>query len=126
VGSRVRAKVVKNKVASPFKISEFDVMYNIGINRYTDILNLAMKYEVVTKSGITISFEGVKLGVGLGSAAEFLAQNPQIMDQIATKTAEKYNARDLVIRRQQLTQQGLVIIISTFLFIGKCSFNLPP
>lgn len=92
VGSRIRAKVVKNKVSSPFKVAELDIMYNIGINRYTDILNLAMKFDVVTKSGITLSFEGVKLGVGLGSAAEFLAQNPTILEQITAKTTEKYNA----------------------------------
>ncbi len=81
-GSRIKVKVVKNKVAPPFKIGEFDIMYNEGISREADIINTGIKYGTVNRSGNTISFGETKLGVGLDNAKEFLKQNPKITKDI--------------------------------------------
>lgn len=81
-GSRIKVKVVKNKVAPPFKIGEFDIMYNEGISREADVINTGIKYEVVNRAGNTISFGEIKLGVGLDNAKEFLKQNPKITKDI--------------------------------------------
>ncbi len=82
VGNRVRAKVVKNKVAAPFKIAEFDIMFGEGISYSGDILNSAIKSGAVSKSGNTYSFEGEKLGVGLEAAKQFLSENKQLLNKI--------------------------------------------
>ena len=89
VGNRVRAKVVKNKVAPPFKIAEFDIMYGEGISYAGDILNTAIKYGAVAKSGNTYSFEGEKLGVGIEASREKLKEDKNLLNKIkkATQTA---------------------------------------
>ena len=89
VGNRVRAKVVKNKVAPPFKIAEFDIMYGEGISYAGDILNTAIKYGTVAKSGNTYSFEGEKLGVGIEASREKLKEDKNLLNKIkkATQTA---------------------------------------
>lgn len=81
-GSRIKVKVVKNKVAPPFKVGEFDIMYNEGISREMDVINTGIKYGSVNRSGNTISFGETKLGVGLDNAKEFLKQNPKITKDI--------------------------------------------
>lgn len=81
-GSRIKVKVVKNKVAPPFKIGEFDIMYNEGISREADVINTGIKYGVVNRAGNTIGFGETKLGVGLDNAKEFLKQNPKITKDI--------------------------------------------
>jgi recombination protein RecA len=82
VGSRIKAKVVKNKVAAPFKEAEFDIIYNEGISYYADLLNLGSKKGVIQKSGITYSFNGEKLGAGFDKAVEYLKANHQIGKEI--------------------------------------------
>lgn len=89
VGNRVKLKVVKNKVAPPFKTSEFDIMYNEGISQSGDLLDTGAKYEVVKKSGNSYSFEGVKLGAGRESAKTFLKENPKISADIAKAVSKK-------------------------------------
>ena len=74
VGNRTRAKVAKNKVAPPFKIAEFDIMYGEGISYEGDVLNSAIKYGIVKKTGNTYSFDAEKLGVGLEASREKLKQ----------------------------------------------------
>ena len=90
IGSRIRAKVVKNKVAPPFKIAEFDIIYNEGISELSDILNTGMKYNVIQKKGNTLEFEEKKLGVGRESAKKFLADNPKIIEDIKKKIRESW------------------------------------
>ncbi|MEK7555380.1 MAG: recombinase RecA [Patescibacteria group bacterium] len=85
VGNRTRAKVVKNKVAPPFKIVEFDIIYGEGISYEGDILNTALKYGVVTKSGNTYSFEGEKIGVGMEAAREKLKEDKKLLGEIKKK-----------------------------------------
>lgn len=90
IGNRIRAKVVKNKVAPPFRQAEFDIIYNEGISKLGDILNTGMRYGVLEKKGNTFEFEGVKLGTGLESAKSFLKDNPKIVEEIKKKIKEKW------------------------------------
>ena len=82
VGSRIRAKVVKNKVAPPFRQAEFDIIYGKGISYEGDLLNLGVKRELITRSGNTFTFGEVKLGVGFEAARKFLEENPKIAQEI--------------------------------------------
>jgi recombination protein RecA len=89
IGNRVKVKIVKNKVAPPFKTCEFDIMYNEGISLAGDILDTGVNYEIIKKSGNTYIFGETKLGVGREAAKEFLKQNPKIMEEIKKKVWEK-------------------------------------
>lgn len=82
VGNRVNAKVVKNKVAPPFKTAEFDIMYNEGISYEGDIINTAIKCGVIDKSGSWLNYHDAKLGQGMEAAKQFLKENPQVTKQI--------------------------------------------
>ncbi len=82
VGNRVKAKIVKNKVAPPFKTTEFDIMYNEGISQAGDLLDTGVKYEVVKKSGNSYAFGEVKLGVGRETAKAYLKENPKVSGEI--------------------------------------------
>lgn len=83
VGNRTKAKVVKNKVAPPFKTAEFDIMYNEGISMAGDLVDTGAKFDVVKKSGNTFSFGEIKLGVGRENAKKFLIENPKVASEIA-------------------------------------------
>ena len=82
VGNRVRAKIVKNKVAAPFKTAEFDIYYNEGISKMSEAINLGVKEEIIKKSGATLQYGEIKLGVGLEKAKEFLKENPKILKDL--------------------------------------------
>ena len=86
IGNRTRAKVAKNKVAPPFKIAEFDIIYGEGISYEGDVLNVAIKNGVVKKTGNTYSFENEKLGVGLEASREKLKQDKKLLEEIKKKT----------------------------------------
>ena len=85
VGNRVRVKVVKNKVAPPFKVAEFDIMYGQGISKEGSILDMAVDYEIVNKSGAWFTYEGERLGQGREAAKSFLTANPDLMEEIDHK-----------------------------------------
>jgi len=89
IGSRIKAKVVKNKVAAPFKETEFDIIYNEGISYYGDLLNLAFKKDIVKRSGMTYSFEDTKLGASFDKAVEFLKTNTPTAKEILKRIKEK-------------------------------------
>lgn len=89
-GNRIRAKVVKNKVAPPFKTAEFDIMWNEGISKLGDILNTGLKYGVIDKKGNTLEFQGTKLGVGAEAAKKFLIENPKILKGIEKEIIKKW------------------------------------
>lgn len=89
VGNRTKAKIVKNKVAPPFKTAEFDIMYNEGISWSGDLLDCAVKYEVILKSGNSYAFEGEKLGTGRENARVYLKDNPKTASKIVHKIKEK-------------------------------------
>jgi recombination protein RecA len=83
IGSRTRVKVVKNKVAPPFRQAEFDLMFDHGISREGDILDMAAEAGIVEKSGTWYSFADTRIGQGRENAKRFLCDNPDIYDQIA-------------------------------------------
>jgi recombination protein RecA len=85
IGNRTRVKVVKNKIAPPFRETEFDIMYNEGISRAGDILDLAAAKGVVEKAGAWYSYGGEKIGQGREATKQFLLSNPKLMEEIAGK-----------------------------------------
>lgn len=85
IGNHCRVKVVKNKIAPPFREAEFDIMYNQGISRAGDVLDLAVKYDVVEKSGAWFAYNGDKVGQGREAAKKYLEDNPKVMEEIAKK-----------------------------------------
>ncbi|MCX6762706.1 MAG: recombinase RecA [Candidatus Moranbacteria bacterium] len=89
VGNRVKAKIVKNKVAPPFQVTEFDIMYNEGISKEGDIIDTGVKYEIVAKTGNSFSFGETKLGVGREKAKTFLRENPKVYAEIEKALKEK-------------------------------------
>ena len=82
VGNRVKVKIVKNKVAPPFKTTEFDIMYNEGISASGDLLDTGVKYEVIEKKGNSYVFNEIKLGVGREVAKASLKADPKLMQEI--------------------------------------------
>jgi recombination protein RecA len=91
VGNRVKAKIVKNKVAAPFKTAEFDIYYNEGISRASEAINLGTKEGIIKKSGSTLQYGEIKLGVGMEKAKEFLKENPKILKDLQKEIIEKSN-----------------------------------
>lgn len=92
VGNRVTVKVVKNKVAAPFRIAEFDIMYNEGISREGDIINCALKNGVLSKSGTWLNYENQKLGQGFEAARQYLKENQDLVKKLVQeikKSVEK-------------------------------------
>ncbi|MGC9048914.1 MAG: recombinase RecA [Patescibacteria group bacterium] len=89
LGNRVKVKIVKNKVAPPFKTCEFDILYNEGISLVGDVLDTGVNQEVIKKSGNTYLFGQIKLGVGREAAKEFLKQNPKLIQEIKSRVWEK-------------------------------------
>ena len=88
-GNRVRVKVVKNKVAAPFKQAEFDILFDEGISRSSSIIDLALENQVLEKSGSWISYNSEKIGQGRDSARMFLKENPKLLDEIEAKVRNK-------------------------------------
>jgi len=89
IGNHVRVRVVKNKVAAPFKTAEFDIMYNEGISKTGEILDLGAALDVITKRGAFYSYGDVRLGQGRENSKEFLKQNPEIMEEIEKSVREQ-------------------------------------
>jgi len=89
VGNRTRAKVVKNKVAPPFKQAEFDIVYGQGISREGSLLDVGVEQSIIRKSGAWYTYEGDQLGQGKENARSFLRDNPDLTDEIEKKIKEK-------------------------------------
>lgn len=89
IGNRTRVKVVKNKVAPPFRTAEFDIMFNEGISKSGDVLDLATKFEVITKRGAFFSYGDVRLGQGRENSKEYLRANPDLMGEIENLIRQK-------------------------------------
>lgn len=94
VGARVRVKVVKNKVAPPFRQAEFDLMHDRGISREGDLIDLAVEDKILDKSGAWINYGETRLGQGRENVKNFLRENPALMDEIARKVLEKRGLLD--------------------------------
>lgn len=91
IGNRTRVKVVKNKVAPPFRNAEFDIMYGKGISKEGNILDVAAELDIVRKSGAWYSYNEQKVGQGRENAKQFLSENPEILKDIEEKIREKYD-----------------------------------
>jgi recombination protein RecA len=85
IGSRTRVKVVKNKVAAPFREAEFDILYGEGISREGDMLDLAANHNLVEKSGAWYSYKGERIGQGRENARQFLRDNKEIANKLAAE-----------------------------------------
>lgn len=94
VGNRVRIKVVKNKIAPPFKEAEFDIMFGKGISKEGDILDLAAKENIVEKSGAWYAYNGAKIGQGRENSKQYLRENKEICDEIERRVREFYGVAD--------------------------------
>ncbi|MCH7883060.1 recombinase RecA [Patescibacteria group bacterium] len=88
IGNRVRAKIVKNKVAAPFRRAEFDIMYNEGISYEGDVLNLGLTHGFIKKSGASYSYDSFKLGHGYENAKTYLKENPKVCGELVKKIKE--------------------------------------
>ena len=91
IGNLVKAKIVKNKVAAPFKEALFEIHFNEGISKEADILDLAVNNDIILKAGAWFSFEGEKIGQGKENSRQFLKQNPKILDKIEKQILKKFN-----------------------------------
>ncbi|MCK5044421.1 recombinase RecA [Candidatus Parcubacteria bacterium] len=92
IGSRIKAKIVKNKVAAPFKVVEFDIYYNEGISYFGDILKTGIKYKMVKQAGSWFQYGDSKLGQGIESAKQFLKENPPVTKQLKKEITEHINS----------------------------------
>jgi len=90
VGNRTKVKVVKNKMAPPFRTTEFDIMYGKGVSKSGEIVDLGSDLNILQKSGSWYSYEGTKLGQGRDSVKQLLEDNPELMAEIEGKIKAKY------------------------------------
>ena len=97
IGNRTRVRVVKNKVAPPFRTAEFDIMYNEGISKEGDLLDLSTQLEIVQKRGAFFSYGDIRLGQGRENSKEFLRQNPEVAYEIETIIRQKALGGELVL-----------------------------
>lgn len=88
IGNRHRVRVVKNKVAAPFRVAEFDIMYNEGISKVGDLLDLAVEYEIINKRGSFYSYGETRLGQGREKTKDFLRENPNMVEEIEIQIRE--------------------------------------
>lgn len=92
LGNKTRVKVVKNKVAPPFRMAEFDIMYGEGVSKVGEILDIAVEHEIVKKSGSWFSYQDTKLGQGRDAVKELIKDNPDLMDELEKKIREIISA----------------------------------
>ena len=105
VGNRVRVKVVKNKVAPPFKVVEFDIMYGTGISKEGDILDVAVDRGIVEKAGAWFSYNGEKLGQGRENVKQLFKEKPELMEEIELKVREASKKEDEALEAEENTEE---------------------
>ena len=91
IGNRTRVKIMKNKVAPPFKVAEFDIMYNEGISKVGNIIDVGVKESIVQKSGAWFSYNDIRLGQGRENAKQYLRENPEVALEIENQIRSKYD-----------------------------------
>lgn len=96
IGNRTKVKIVKNKIAAPFKVAEFDIMYNEGISKTGDILDLAVEHDIVGKSGAFYKYNEQNIGQGRENAKRYLKENPEIMDEIDRKVRSRVAGEEII------------------------------
>lgn len=105
-GNRTRVKVVKNKVAPPFKQAEFDIIYGKGISKEGCILDMAVEAGVVNKSGAWYSYESSRIGQGRENSKDYLTSNPELMSEIEKKVRDKFELGDAVLSSDDSDKSG--------------------
>ena len=95
IGNRTKVKIVKNKIAPPFRVAEFDIMYNEGISKTGDVLDLAVQYGVVGKSGAWFDYNDAKIGQGRESTKKYLKDNPEVLAEIDAKVRAKVKGEEV-------------------------------
>ncbi len=95
IGNRTKVKIVKNKIAPPFRVAEFDIMYNEGISRTGDVLDLAVLHNIVEKSGAWFGYGEGKIGQGREASKQYLSDNPTVLAEIEAKVREKVALEDV-------------------------------
>lgn len=95
IGNRTKVKIVKNKIAAPFRIAEFDIMYNEGISKTGDILDLAVEHEILGKSGAFYKYNDQNIGQGRENAKRYLLENPEVMAEIEKKVRAKIRGEEI-------------------------------
>lgn len=93
IGNRVKCKVVKNKVAPPFKTAEFDMLFGEGISKLGEIIDCAVEFDIIKKSGSWFSYDGVRIGQGRDKVKDFLKENVQVCDEIEQKVRDEFQKR---------------------------------
>ncbi len=106
IGNRTRVKVVKNKVAPPFRTAEFDIMYNEGISKSGDVLDLATQFEIIQKRGAFFSFGDARLGQGRENAKEYIRQNPELMAEIESVIRQKALSGEVALPLDMGVEEG--------------------
>ncbi|MFZ2275615.1 MAG: recombinase RecA [Candidatus Nanogingivalis sp.] len=96
IGNRTKVKIVKNKIAAPFKVAEFDIMYNEGISKTGDILDLAVEHGIVGKSGAFYKYNEQNIGQGRENTKRYLKENPEIMDEIDRKVRARVAGEEII------------------------------
>ena len=108
MGNRTRIKIVKNKVAPPFKQTEFDIMYGTGISNEGDVLDIGVKEEIVQKSGAWFAYGDIRLGQGRENAKQYFKENPMVMLEVENKIREKYElplTKGPVMEKKEIKQE---------------------
>lgn len=96
LGNRTKVKIVKNKIAPPFRVAEFDIMYNEGISRTGDVLDLAVQHGIVGKSGAWFDYKDAKIGQGREATKVYLKENPKVLEEIEKETRKKVTVEEAV------------------------------
>ena len=96
IGNRTKVKIVKNKIAAPFRVAEFDIMYNEGISKTGDIIDLAVEHEILGKSGAFYKYNDQNIGQGRENAKRYLLENPDVMSEIDAKVRAKIRGEEFV------------------------------
>jgi len=95
IGNRTKVKIVKNKVAPPFRTCEFDILYNEGISKYSDVVNAGVRYNVLTKAGSWYNYGDQKLGQGIEGSRQFLKENSKVEKEIVTKIKDAASKEEI-------------------------------
>ncbi|MBO6109237.1 MAG: recombinase RecA [Eubacterium sp.] len=106
IGNRVRAKIVKNKVAPPFQEAEFDIMFGKGISREGDVLDLAAANDIIVKSGAWYSYKGERIGQGRENAKNYLAENPEVFEEVEQAVRDKCLVKEADESSEDAPQSG--------------------
>ena len=96
IGNRTKGKIVKNKIAAPFRVAEFDIMYNEGISKTGDIIDLAVEHEILGKSGAFYKYNDQNIGQGRENAKRYLLENPDVMTEIDAKVRAKIRGEEFI------------------------------